>query len=493
MMRDNPGLQETRSPAAVLSELAQTASLGQALRYSRQAHQSDPDNLQYKQDYAERLMEFGRVEEGAALFKEVIDSAPDAADLQFGLLWNLFYLPGYDRRFFRNQYAHWAQICYAGSCPAASHANDVDPDRRLKIGVLSGNFLANSVLSPFESLWPLLDPKGFELVPYGNVQQPDSGTKRWQTLFPGYRDISHLTDLEVAQRIRQDSIDILMEVGGYCRGSRIGVLAHKPAPVQVDYGALSTLGLPQVEYRFSSRLLDPPEALSDYLEETVYLSPFLPCVPPTPCPEVGPCPVQRNGYITFGVFSNPRKINAKMMGLWSQVLTQVARSRLILKMPSGWDPDVREYYLQQFSRRGMDPARLSIHGESRYTDHMTLLSECDLLLDTFPFNGARGTMEALWMGVPTVTLVGDLYVARCGLAMQSGVGLDIFAATSDTEFVAKAVSFASQPTELETIRSSLRGMIMRSGIGDGQAWIQQFQEGLRYMWRRWCSSSAARR
>lgn len=492
-MRHNPRLQEIRPQAAVLAELAQTASLGQALRYSRQAHQADPDNLQYKQDYAERLMEFGRVEEGAALFKEVIDSAPDAADLQFGLLWNLFYLPGYDRRFFRDQYAHWARICYAGNCPAASHANGVDPDRRLKIGVLSGNFLANSVLSPFESLWPLLEPERFELVPYGNVQRPDSGTERWQALFPGYRDISHLTDLEVAQRIRQDSIDILMEVGGYCRGSRIGVFALKPAPVQVDYGALSTLGLPQVEYRFSSRLLDPPEALSDYLEETVYLSPFLPCVPPSPCPEVGPCPVQENGYITFGVFSNPRKINAKMMGLWSQVLTQVAQSRLVLKMPSGWDPDVREYYLHQFSRRGVDPARLSIHGETRHSDHMILLSQCDLLLDTFPFNGARGTMEALWMGVPTVTLVGDLYVARWGLAMQSGVGLDIFAATSDTEFVAKAVSFASQPAELETIRSSLRGMITGSALGDGRAWIQQFQGGLRYMWRRWCSSSAARR
>ncbi len=492
-MRHNSGLQEIRSQAAVLPESGQTAPLGQALRRSHQAHQSDPNNLQYKQDYAERLMEFGRVEEGAALFKEVIESAPDAIDLQFGLLWNLLYLPGYDRRFFRDQYAHWGPICYAGNQPLTAYTNVVDPDRRLKIGVLSGNFLANSVMSPFESLWPLLEPERFELVPYGNVQRPDTGTERWQALFPGYRDISQMTDLEVTEQIRQDSVDILLEVGGYCRGSRIGVLAYKPAPVQVDYGALSTLGLPQVEYRFSSRLLDPPEAVPDYLEETVYLSPFLPCVPPSPCPEVGASPVRVNGYMTFGVFSNPRKINAKMMDLWSQVLAQVAQSRLVLKMPSAGDPDVRAYYLDQFGQRGVDPARLSIHGETRHSDHMTLLSQCDLLLDTFPFNGARGTMEALWMGVPTVTLVGDLYVARWGLAMQSGVGLDIFAATSDAEFVAKAVSFASQPAELETIRSSLRGMITGSALGDGRAWIQQFQGGLRYMWRRWCSSSAARR
>jgi predicted O-linked N-acetylglucosamine transferase (SPINDLY family) len=183
--------------------------------------------------------------------------------------------------------------------------------------------------------------------------------------------------------------------------------------------------------------------------------------------------------VTFGSFNNHRKINDRVLALWAGILQQVPDSRLVLKFPKGADPDLRRYYRDRLNALGIFPGRVGLYGESTYTEHMNLVGQCDILLDTFPYNGARGTMEALWMGVPTVSLVGDTFVSREGLAIQRPVGLEIFTARSEAEYVGKAVSFAGQWESLATIRSSLRMRMLRSPLCDARGWAVRFQEALR--------------
>ncbi len=468
-----------------MNQTLATTSLSDTLQVSRKRLAHDPDDVEALQAYAEALMAVGRVAEGAALFQRVIASKPKEPELNYGLLWNLHYLPGYDRRFFQEQYTQWAPRVFDVSW-SRHHVNPPHPQRRLRLGIVSGSFLNNSVMSPFELVVEHLDPEAFEVVGYGHVPVPDDATERWRSLCSIYRAIDEVSDEQAAQWVRDDGIDILLEVGGYCRGSRLGVFALKPAPIQVDLGGLTTLGLPQIDVRITDPLLDPPGTDRYYLERLVRLSPMCPFVPPAPCPDVTDLPALTRGCVTLGCFNNNRKINDVALRLWGEILRRLPDARLIFKCPDGRDPAVQSYYRSALTHAGIEPDRIDILGSMRFSEHLQCLSQCDLMLDTYPYNAARGTMEALWMGVPTVTYTGDLWISRVGRMLHQHVGLEIFAAYSEQEYVDKAVSFAGQLQELQTIRRSLRRLMRASDLCDVKGWTRRFERALRDMWMHWC-------
>ena len=471
-----------------LTERMMDSPLGQTLRSCQQNLQAQPEDVTALQSYAETLMALGDVAQGAVLFKQALERQPHRPELNYGWLWNLHYLPGYDRRFFYEQYVKWAAQVF-DEIPQPHHPNTPIKDRPIRLGIVSGSFCDNSVMSPFELVFERLDRSNFEVFGYGHVAQPDGATHRWQALCSRYRDIYEASNEQVAEWVREDGIDILFEVGGYCRGSRLGVFAYKPAPLQVDFGALSTLGMPQMDYHFTHSLLDPPGSQEFYLERLQNMNPLWPFVPPHCCPEVADLSDLQRPF-TFGCFNNNRKITADMLGLWCEILTRVPNAQLVFKTPQGHDPALQAFYRETFTQQGIDAERLSFEGHCPLVEHLNRVSQCDLLLDSFPYNAARGTLEALWMGVPTLTYTGEVPVSRVGLMIMQPLGLEAFVARSDREYVDKAVSFSSQRPSLQTVRQSLRGLMRNNSLCDVTGWTRQFEQALRQMWQRWCDEAS---
>ena len=340
----------------------------------------------------------------------------------------------------------------------------------------------------FEPFLSGRDSDAVEVYGYGNVRRQDEMTERLRRQFDCYRDICDLEDQEAARLIERDRIDILVEIGGHTGDNRLGILAYKPAPIQVDYGGLNTSGMEQIDYRLTDTLLDPPELHRFYVEESVCLPGGLFCYnPPDYAPPIAPSPVHENGFITFGSFNNNMKINPHIISLWSQVLRTNNDSRLLLKYAGGNDVGIRQEYISQFEQFGIDRRRLEICGWKSPAEHLGLFGRVDIALDTYPFNGCVTTLEGLWMGVPIVSLVGkNSLLSRVGLSILSRLEMEFLVASTPAEFVAKATALASRPDALSKIRAKMRARMAASTLCDSGRFAREVEQAYRAMWRRWC-------
>jgi predicted O-linked N-acetylglucosamine transferase (SPINDLY family) len=293
--------------------------------------------------------------------------------------------------------------------------------------------------------------------------------------------------------IEQDRIDILVDLAGHTAGNRLLVMACKPAPVQVTYlGYPDTTGMEAIDYRLTDALAEGPLAQRFYTEELVYLPNGFLCYKPADfAPPVSPPPVQRKGHITFGSFNNNCKIHPFIMELWSRILRANDDFRLLLKFHAGTDQAVRGHYLRQFERLGVAQDRIEIAGWKHPVDHLRLYKEVDIALDTYPYNGTTTTCEALWMGVPTLSLVGEHHASRVGLTILSRVGLEVFAASTPEEYVGKAIAFAGEPENLSKIRAAMRSMVTTSALCDAKGFAHSLETAYRTMWHQWCRLQSA--
>jgi len=462
--------------------------------YWRQAWDLDPDCLEYLLEYAACVRDMGDVAASIRLLERAALLAPGHCGLESQLLWEINYAPGYDRVDFYTRANQWAEKHRSGISGFTSHANALSLTKKLRIGLVSGDFLENSPMTFYAPALARMNREAMAVYAYSNVRVSDVGTDRYAALFEGFRDVHGMSDHELAAQIRQDGIDILIAFGGRCKGNRLGVMALQPAPVQVDWGALSTLGLPQIGYRITDDVLDPPDAQPYHTEEFVYLSGgFVTFQPPPESPLVAPLPAQSNGYVTFGSFNSHLKINDLVLDLWTQILQGVSNARLVLKFPGARDPGVRERLSQRFEKRGLDTDRIMLCGPTEYADHLCLLGQVDLLLDCYPFNGYRTALEGLWMGVPTITLCGSTHVSRTGLAIMKQLGLDdAFVAQNAQAYVERACAYAEQLDELACIRRALRDMLLSSSICDPKRFARALEEAFQYMWRKWSEREEAK-
>ena len=461
---------------------------GEGLSYAQMAVDGDPASVEAAILCAEAMLRFGRTEEGVGMLERALDLAPGGSEIRLRWLWNLHYLPGKDRAFFFSQYRRWGQM--HATLPGLCCPGVANPDvrRRLRVGLISGEFQDNSPASPWEPFLELRDRGQFEVYGYGYPETPDEGTRRFQSRFDCYRDVRGTPWAQVAEQIREDHVDILVENGGHCARNPLPVFVYRPAPIQVDCGGIDTLGLPQIGYRFTDAILDPPETHPFYGERSVFLpggQAFF--VPPPESPPVTPLPAKQQKVVTFGAFNNLAKANGSVRSLWAQVLRSVPGSRLVVKFPTASDPAVQEFIQAEFERLGVDRDRVTLYGTVSRVRHLELLGQVDLLLDTFPYNGCRTTMEGLWMGVPTLSLAGGLYVSRVGLDVLSRVDLEAFVAGSPGEYVAKAAAFAGQWDALEAIRGSLRRLMLGSPLCDPGRWTRDIEAALRAIWADVCA------
>jgi predicted O-linked N-acetylglucosamine transferase (SPINDLY family) len=462
--------------------------LESALASFQQAARLEPGNADNYLKMGNVNKAQGRLDDAIEAFRVARKLNPEDEHAHSALAFSLSYHPGYDARAIAEEYARWnREHAEALGRFIEPHSNDPDSERRLRIGYVSPDFHEHACTCAILPLLANHDHKGFEIYCYSNLAKEDAITERLR----GYADVWHhiigVSDAQVAKMIREDQIDILVDLAMHTADNRLLVFARKPAPVQVAWLAYpGTTGLSAMDYRLTDAYLDPP-GLYDacYAEESIRLPDCFWCYDPLldPVP-VNALPARTNGFITFGSLNNFCKVNDESLALWARVLRALPTSRLMLLVPR--DP-ARERLLEKLEAEGIAPSRIEFAADrvSR-PEYLRLYDRVDIGLDPLPYNGHTTSLDAFWMGVPTLTLVGNTVVGRAGLSLLCNLGLEELAAQAPDEFVAVATRLANDLDRLEELRSSLRERMERSPLMDGRRFARSIERVYRQVWRRWC-------
>lgn len=349
--------------------------------------------------------------------------------------------------------------------PGARHSPPIVP---IRVGVLSGEFTRGSGRFFLPHVLGRLEESGVELHAYST--RPHHG----ESYLPRVRDVSSFTDEEIARVIRDDHISVLLDISGHLPHNRLGVFALRAAPIQIAYPRYPcTTGLETMDYRFTDEWADPPGSFEEHYTEKLIRLPggYLAYDPPDCAPAVTPLPAESNGHVTFAFIQSPLKLNDGVYDVVAATLLAVPRSRLLIHY-AVWDFDrpgrlARKRIEEAFAARGVDPSRLWFVGPLALDDHLQLLTEVDIALDSFPYSGQTTTCECLWMGVPVVTLAGDRFSARVSAAILHRAGLPDWVTESRDQYVETAVSHASDLGALASLRRGLRARMAASPVLDG--------------------------
>ncbi len=318
-------------------------------------------------------------------------------------------------------------------------------------------------------------------------------TDRLRSLSRSWYDVRSMSNHDLADRIRGNRIDILVDLTGHTGNNRLLTFTRKPAPVQVTYlGYPNTTGMPSINYRLTDAWVDPPGMTDSYYTEVLVRLPhgFLCYQAPSGSPDVGPPPCMERHQITFGSFNNLAKISPETITLWASILRAVPDSRLIVKNLSLQDETTRKQLHDKFLKYGVLTEQLELlPPEYQLSSHLAKYQQVDIALDTFPYNGTTTTCEAMWMGVPVITLAGNMHAGRVGISILSQLGLDECIAQTTDEYVAIAGKLAADKERLAELRGSLREKMSKSTLCDGAGFAQAIECAYREMWEKWCARS----
>lgn len=357
--------------------------------------------------------------------------------------------------------------------------------RPLRVGYVSSDFKLHSVAYFMEAVFRHADRERCELHVYHNNDVHDEVSERFKRRATAWTPCFAMPDEVLAERIRSDGIDILVDLNGHTGGSRLRVFAWKPAPVQATWlGYPTTTGLRTMDYRISDRHVDPESEEGTNVERVVRLpnSYFCYC-PPDPSPEVAPLPASRKAFVTFGSFNNLAKVSDQTLALWGRVLEAVPDARFLFKARATHDRWARQRIRDRFAAAGVDVGRVELHGWSiEDRRHLELYGQIDIALDTYPYNGATTTCEALWMGVPVITLAGASHASRMGLSLLSAAGEEALIAHNEQEFVHKAATLAAQPARLAHWRGTARPRLAASALFDAPRFAADLEAAYVHMW-----------
>jgi predicted O-linked N-acetylglucosamine transferase (SPINDLY family) len=472
--------------------LYRQGKLDEAIAASSNAIRINSDFADAHHILGNALLAQGKVDAAADAYRRVIALQPNHAGAGGCLLLCM----NYDSRLSKAQLveAHraWAQRYGVATLPAA-HANDRNVGRRLKVGYVSPDFRQHAVAFFLEPLLRSHDRQKIEVFCYAEVMAPDATTQRLRRLADGWLETVGMPDASLAERIRLDGIDILVDLAGHTAHNRLPVFARKPAPIQVTWlGYPNTTGLKAIDYRLVDAVTDPEEEADAWASETLIrlADGFLCYGAPHDAPEPAAPPCLATGTVTFGSFNNPSKLSAATLDTWAMLLARLPDARLLLK--GGWfaDPATCELFRNRLGSRGIVAERIELVPMLADTAaHLGLYDRIDIALDPFPYNGTTTTCEASWMGVPVITLRGDRHAGRVGASLLTQLGLTELIADSVEEYVEIAVALAADQARLGELRRLLRPRLATSSLGDAAAFARKIESAYRTMWQRWCASS----
>jgi protein O-GlcNAc transferase len=470
---------------AVLRDLG---NLDEAVVCYQEALRFKPAFVGAHNNLGNALKDQGRLDEAIACFRRALELKPDFARAHSNLLYTQVFRAGGDAQESYDEHCRWSQ---QHSEPLARfiqpHANDPLPGRRLRIGYVSPDFCTHAESFFTVPLFSAHDHQNFEIFCYADVVCPDEITARLRSYADVWRSISGLTDEQVAQLVRQDKIDILVDLTMHMARNRLLVFARKPAPVQVCWLAYQgTTGLKTIDYRLTDPHIDPPGLYDRYYsEESVRLADAFCCYDPLSSgPAVSALPALHESYIMFGCLNNFCKVNDAVLKLWAKVLKAVDPSRLMLLAAEG---PHRQHTLGLLEQEGVKPERVTFVARLPRPRYLELYHRIDVGLDTFPYTGQTTSLDAFWMGVPVITIVGQTAVARAGLSLLSNLGLPELIAETPEQFVNIAVELTNDLPRLGDLRATLRDRLRSSPLMDAPRFADNMEAAYRAMWRRWCA------
>jgi predicted O-linked N-acetylglucosamine transferase (SPINDLY family) len=471
--------------AAALHELGNPT---EALLYARRAlaiHVADADSFNV---LGTSLLAMGRTEEAIGCFRRAVAERPDDAALHSNLILSLNFYPKATTADQQLERATWAGRHASGFTKAVGpHENDRDPRRRLRIGYLSSHFRRQAATCAFGGVIVSHDPREFEVICYSDTAHEDSVTRQLAERADKWRNTMRLGDDELADLIRADRIDILVDLVGHMRGHRLLVFARKPAPIQVTaWGEPNGTGLKTMDYLLADRVLVTPEERGLLAEEVVDLPNFLGLWLPEAAPEPRSLPALSRGYITFGSLNRIDKVQDPVLVRWAAILRAVEHSHLVLKERTLTDDGQKQRILDTLGRQGIPLGRVMLLGWRNPTEQFEAYQDIDLALDPFPYGGAMTTLEALWMGVPVVTYAGRTIPSRLSAASLSALGLTDFIAPDLDSYAELAIAKARDLKNLARLRASLRERMACSDFGNPVRYARAVEAAYRSMWQRWC-------
>ncbi|HEX8324703.1 MAG TPA: tetratricopeptide repeat protein [Tepidisphaeraceae bacterium] len=456
----------------------------EAEQHFRRALQCKPWPPAAAANLASMLALRGQLAEGLALHRELVGRFPKTVVARSNFLLHLNGDPETPPAEIAAEHAEWGRL--HAPVRAVTHDNDRDPDRPLRVGYVSPDFREHSVAFFIEPIIAHHDRKRVKVICYDNVALPDRMTEHLRSFSDEWYRIVGRSDVAIAEQIRNDRIDILVDLAGHTGDHRLGLFALKPAPVQVSYlGYPNTTGVPQIDFRVTDDIADPPGMTDAWHAETLVrlAPPFLVYRPPMDAPPVAPLPAGQRGPVTFGSFNALSKLNRTVFDAWAATLRAVPGSMLLLKANGLGDAQTRGRISDAFAGRGVARERLQFAPRTRtYLDHVNTYARVDVALDTFPYNGTTTTCEALYMGVPVVTPAGTAHVGRVGMSLLTSVGLGEFIAPSVEDFAAVAVKTVADLMKLAAVRSSLRRRMAASPLMDGRGFVRKLEAAYRTMW-----------
>lgn len=469
--------------------------MDEAITSYRKALSLNPDFAEAHNNLGNVFKESGKLDDAISCFKKARFLKPDFNIAHSNLLSVMNYCPLISQEEIFKESLAFAKI----------HASDenrikqipppgVPAKKKLRIGYISPDFKEHSVAYFFETLLREHNREHFEIYCYSDVMLPDMVTNRIQKEVDKWLTIAGKNNEQVFALIMKDQIDILVELAGHTANNRLLLMAQNPAPIQVSWlGYPNTTGLKEICYRFTDDVADPKgKSENFYSEELIHLKDGFLCYNPyDKGPDVSKPPCLGNDIITFGSFNNLAKVTPDVVELWAKILLRIENSRLVLKAGNLMDESTSNSYMKKFQKEGISSDRIKLLG--RIPDmvrHLTTYNTIDIALDPFPYNGTTTTCEALWMGVPVVTLLGDRHAGRVGASILHAVGMaDLLVADGNESYVERAVALAEDKEQLQRMRKNLRQQMIDSPLCDEVSFAKKIEEAYQNMWARFIGNN----
>lgn len=472
--------------------LKDAKQLDESILAYKQAIALEPGSVEAYNNLAAALCDEGQLDAAFSAYRQAIALRPDSPQSHSNLACFLHFHPAIDAREIAEELRSWnrrhAEPLRALIRP---HFNDASPGRRLRIGYVSPDFRDHTVGYNLLPLFRQHDRDTFEITCYAEVARPDAITSEFRQHADRWRDIVGRTDDQVASQVREDGIDILVDLTLHTANNRLLVFARKPAPVQVTFAAYpGSTGLATIDYRLSDPYLDPPGMdESVYSEKTIRLPDSFWCYDPHAEPQIpiNALPALASGAATFGCLNSFYKINDRVLDSWAAVMRGAAGSRLVLLAPQG---SHRNRTVDYMARAGIEPQRIEFVPRQPRQSYLQGYHRIDLGLDSFPYNGHTTSLDSFWMGVPVVTLMGQTVVSRAGFCLLSNLRMEELVARTPDQFVAIATALGKDLQRLQALRSTLRKRMEQSPLMDAPRFARNIEAAYRQMWRRWCEAAS---